>query len=662
MPLEDQCTHVKAECPGTDSFLSIPYLQRYFCARPEVRPWAFAGLAAWLVFLFSTIGISASDFFCPNLATLAYILGLDENVAGVTFLALGNGSPDVFSTFSAMRSNTGSLAVGELFGAASFIVSCVVGSMCIIHPFKVEKYPFLRDVGFFFIAVSLVLFVLWDGMLVLWEALLLVGLYVTYVCVVVVWSWWERRQQAKRAHEALIRDEYSSERVPEIAYYDEAPYRDDPEESEGELMTVPDHYSGLSIILDSIFPTREEFDSSLTLTPNATPMDQRTTNRRRAKSHPGPHPIRTDFSRRHTLTSPTLSGTPSTEPALDYPNHFRPRTISAQMPSFSLIGALEFRQVVASLASQAAGDPLNLHIYGESPLTPYFRGHYPHHRSHTAMSLPRTPDQDEDLWDATAGSVRLHERSQSTSPSASVGRLDQMIFSSNPPSETDTASQRFTPSKRQRMKHVLHRAWHILFPTLHNFWDKTFLAKIVALFAAPAVMALTITLPVVVTPLFPEIPVEKPPPVAPGSPGSRLIDFEEEGVEIERALIAEEEVGEQLRELKYNKWLMAAQCFFGPLWCVGVVFGWSPHNSAVSLLMFRASFLDKMKHEIWLLISTAIVGVATAILVLIFSTSGEHPTARILRCSMGFLVAIIWIMAVADEVVGVLRVSCSLFH
>lgn len=133
-----------------------------------------------------------------------------------------------------MRSNSGSLAVGELFGAASFIVSCVVGSMCIIRPFKVEKFPFLRDVGFFFTAVSLVIAVLWDSQLLLWEALLLVGLYFVYVCVVVVGSWWEKRQEARRTHEALIRNEYSTEGVPEIAYYDEEPYRDEPDEEEGE--------------------------------------------------------------------------------------------------------------------------------------------------------------------------------------------------------------------------------------------------------------------------------------------------------------------------------------------------------------------------------------------------------------------------------------------
>ena len=165
----------------------------------------------WLIFLFSTLGISASDFFTPNLATIAQILGLDENVAGVTFLAFGNGSPDVFSTFSAMRAESGSLAIGELLGAATFIVSCIVGSMCIIKPFKVHRTPFLRDVGFFTVAVILILLTLWDGKIDQWEAGALVVMYLVYVITVVVSSWWERRQERKRHMDALIRAEYAEE-------------------------------------------------------------------------------------------------------------------------------------------------------------------------------------------------------------------------------------------------------------------------------------------------------------------------------------------------------------------------------------------------------------------------------------------------------------------
>ena len=139
-----------------------------------------------------------------------------------------------------MRTNTGSLAVGELFGAASFIVSCVVGSMCIIRPFKVERFSFLRDVGFFFVAVTLVITVLWDGKLVLWESLILVGLYFIYVCVVVIGSWWERRQEVRKMHETLIRSEYSTEEVPQIAYHDEEPYMDELYQDERKSASFPE--------------------------------------------------------------------------------------------------------------------------------------------------------------------------------------------------------------------------------------------------------------------------------------------------------------------------------------------------------------------------------------------------------------------------------------
>lgn len=215
-----QCAHVMESCPSPETFLSIPYLSYYFCASPPFRPLIFAGLVLWLLFLFSTLGISASDFFTPNLATIATFLGLDENVAGVTFLAFGNASPDVFSTFSAMRADSGSLAIGELLGAASFIVSVVAGSMCIIKPFKVERTPFLRDVGFFTFSVIILLVILHDGRIGAGECAFLVVMYVCYAAVVVVGSWWERRRDRREKLEALIRAEYGEDETVVEPYHD----------------------------------------------------------------------------------------------------------------------------------------------------------------------------------------------------------------------------------------------------------------------------------------------------------------------------------------------------------------------------------------------------------------------------------------------------------
>lgn len=44
----------------------------------------------------------------------------------------------------------------------------------------------------------------------------------------------------------------------------------------------------------------------------------------------------------------------------------------------------------------------------------------------------------------------------------------------------------------------------------------------------------------------------------------------------------------------------------------------------------------------------------------IFADRGDHPTSKMARGSMGFFVAVVWIMAIADEVVNVLQV-CSYY-
>ncbi|KAG1089446.1 hypothetical protein G6F42_019970 [Rhizopus arrhizus] len=168
------------------------YIQLYYCS--PVRPLVFLFLCGWLLFLFGFVGIAASDFFCPNLQTIASALHLSESLTGVTFLALGNGSPDLFSTFSAMHSNLGSLALGELIGAASFIVSVVAGTMCAIKPFRAKRFSFIRDVSFFTCAILLVMAIVSDGLIHFYEAIILILFYIVYVMVVVGGNYYMKKR------------------------------------------------------------------------------------------------------------------------------------------------------------------------------------------------------------------------------------------------------------------------------------------------------------------------------------------------------------------------------------------------------------------------------------------------------------------------------------
>lgn len=220
----DKCAFVRANCPDEEAGI-FSYLSLYYCHLPRAKPVAFAILVLWLALLFSTIGIAASDFFCVNLSTIADLLGMSESMAGVTFLAFGNGSPDVFSTFAAFNTNSASLAIGELIGAAGFITAVVAGSMALVRPFNVARRSFVRDVGFFIVAATFSMVFIWDGKLTLWESCTMVGFYVFYVCFVMAWHWWLGRRKARKLKAAAMRSHFvvpggEEEEIPQ-EYHDE---------------------------------------------------------------------------------------------------------------------------------------------------------------------------------------------------------------------------------------------------------------------------------------------------------------------------------------------------------------------------------------------------------------------------------------------------------
>ena len=63
------------------------------------------------------------------------------------------------------------------------------------------------------------------------------------------------------------------------------------------------------------------------------------------------------------------------------------------------------------------------------------------------------------------------------------------------------------------------------------------------------------------------------------------------------------------------------------------------------------------RYEQWSVLGAGLAGFSAGILVFFFADKGDNKVWLLARCSMGFLVAVVWIMAIADEVVNVLQVS-----
>jgi sodium/potassium/calcium exchanger 6 len=318
---------VLANCPDEEAGV-ISYLTLYYCRMPHAKPVAFIIMTLWLAMLFSTIGIAASDFFCVNLNTIARMLGMSESLAGVTLLAFGNGSPDVFSTFAAFRTHAASLAVGELIGAACFITAVVSGSMALIRPFAVARKSFVRDVGFFLVAAAFSMGFIVDGKLHLWESVTMVAFYLFYVAFVVIWHWWLNLRKARRARAATMRSHFvtpggEEEEFPE--YHDEE-------------TTAGNGTPGRGISVDDFSLLergggREGIDDDDNEEERERWMGELTTNMRVSRPNMG--------SRRNTHTP------------------IRP----------SLVGALEFRAVLSSLqkSRNIQSMPISLRRYSDDP-------------------------------------------------------------------------------------------------------------------------------------------------------------------------------------------------------------------------------------------------------------------------------------------------------
>ena len=366
--VEDKCAFIKLNCPDEEAGL-LSYLRLYYCSLANAQPLAFTILVLWICMLFSTIGIAASDFLCINLSTIASILGMSESLTGVTFLAFGNGSPDVFSTFAAMSSNSGSLAVGELFGAAGFITAVVAASMALVKPFQVAKKSFVRDVGFFIVAASFSMVFLVDGKLQIWECAVMIGFYVFYVIFVVTWHWYLGRRRERRIRLAAARLHHH---IPQTQELEVEQYPEDDEET-------PAHER--ADLLNT--PGAEDFSGLEADTTNGWNLDD----------------IDDDDEQRDRY----LAGLRDNMRIRPAHRHLRRSTMTPIRPS--LVGALEFRAVLNNLEKKATNlttTPIGLRRYSDDPS--HILGQAG--GSHSVISQPELPSNDSNNQSEGNGGLR----------------------------------------------------------------------------------------------------------------------------------------------------------------------------------------------------------------------------------------------------------------
>jgi sodium/potassium/calcium exchanger 6 len=280
--------------------------------------------------------------------------------------------------------------------ALTAVTSVVVGSIAIIRPFYVPKTAFIRDVSFFTAAVVVLVVVLHDGHLTLVESTAMVALYLLYVVVVIIMNVMAKEKRHTTSNYAKTPEENGWKSLPNSGGF-------------GAVSPVTSRPTSLQLPSPGFGPVRDEDGASEgSITPTG---PTRPGARRGSNSHSHFH---LDFN--------NLRNTP------DYPE--TPRA------NFSLLGAIEFRDVVNSLKREGASRTPSP---GRSPHAAVERTDYftaGHRRSVSHAPLRRS-------------SANAHSHPSSSGPARSRA-ISHVVQPGNMATFTMTPSD-ISPTKRMKL-------------------------------------------------------------------------------------------------------------------------------------------------------------------------------------------------------------------
>ena len=180
----------------------------------------FVIVGAILIFiLMYNLASTADEYLSPALEHIVLRFDISESLAGVTFLAFGNGAPDVFSSVATARSaalqdansddpsvGNNITAVSPLLGSMVFLTTVVITLINLVskpdRKTSVTPKFFLRDYIFLLAVVLYELILLvFVGKVTIWTTLGFLLLYTIFVVTVI------KTNKSEKGKNELIDDE-----------------------------------------------------------------------------------------------------------------------------------------------------------------------------------------------------------------------------------------------------------------------------------------------------------------------------------------------------------------------------------------------------------------------------------------------------------------------
>lgn len=153
----------------------------------------------WATILLATglfILVKGADWLVDGAVAIARHLGLSTLIIGLTIVAMGTSAPEVAASVTAALSDSGDIAVGNVYGSNIANLALVGGICALIRPISVSRSILIRDLPIMLTCTLLLRLLIGDLVFSRPESLVLLALF-SGVIVLMVKS--EKRREMKES-------------------------------------------------------------------------------------------------------------------------------------------------------------------------------------------------------------------------------------------------------------------------------------------------------------------------------------------------------------------------------------------------------------------------------------------------------------------------------
>ena len=129
--------------------------------------------------------IGGGNLVVNSASAIAMTLGMSENLVGLTIVAMGTSLPEFITSVIATRKGEIDIAVGNVVGSNIFNILFVLGVAGIINPMTVS-FIAICDIAVLVIVSALILFVAKKKEINKYNGLMLIAIYVCYLCYTII--------------------------------------------------------------------------------------------------------------------------------------------------------------------------------------------------------------------------------------------------------------------------------------------------------------------------------------------------------------------------------------------------------------------------------------------------------------------------------------------